>query len=64
MKITDINRGKWYQTTQGIGRAETVGGTRPPSVQITITHPFPRGKVTLSPRDVQHEVEDPNPPKS
>lgn len=62
MKIKDIKRGKWYKTTHGIGVVETVGGTHPPSVQIRITHPFPRGKLFLTPRDFEEETTDPNPP--
>lgn len=59
MRIADIKRGKWYKTTKGTGQAVTVGGTRPPSVQVNITHPFPRGKIFVSPREVEEEVPDP-----
>lgn len=59
VKIKDIKPGKFYKTAQGVGKAERVGGTHPPSVQFTITHPFPRGRVFLLPREVHEETTDP-----
>jgi hypothetical protein len=59
MNIKKIIVGKWYKTKQGVGRCERVGGTHPPSVQFAITHPFPRGRVYLSPRDVEEETAAP-----
>lgn len=59
MNLKDIKRGLWYETTQGIGKAETVGGTRPPCVMVRIIKPFPRGLVNLKPREVLNEVPAP-----
>jgi hypothetical protein len=57
MQLKAIKRGKWYRTRQGAGECVSAGGTRPPSVQIHIVAPFPRGKVTMSPRDVLEEID-------
>ena len=51
MKIAQIKRGAWYETTHGVGVVEVVGGTHPPSVKIRITHPLPRGSIFLKPRN-------------
>lgn len=59
MQLKDIKRGHWYETKQGTGEAVTVGGTRPPSVRMRITHPIPRGEVMVSPRDVIREAGKP-----
>lgn len=59
MNIKKIRRGLWYRTKSGDGQCLTVGGTHPPSVQIQITHPFPRGRLFLSPRDVLEEIDPP-----
>jgi hypothetical protein len=64
MTITKIKVGKWYQTKVGIGECLRVGGTFPPSVQIKITHPFPRGIVNVVPRDVFHEYLPGDPSKT
>lgn len=63
MKLTDIKRGHWYDTTHGIGQAERVGGTRPLCVVVRIVSPIPRGTVNLKSRDVFNEVPDPYLPK-
>ncbi len=60
MKTSSIKPGRWYETKLGVGECLRVGGTHPPSVQIRIDLPFPRGSVNLSPRDVYQEV--PTPP--
>jgi hypothetical protein len=58
---TEENRPcKWYRTKQGTGKVLRVGGTHPPSVEINITLPFPRGTVFVSPRDVLEEVPAPD----
>lgn len=59
MTMKDIKRGKWYETKQGVGLCLSVGGTRPPSAEFNITHPFPRGRVYLAARDVVREVDQP-----
>ena len=48
--------------THGVGECLAAGGTHPPSVKFRITHPFPRGIVYLSPRDVLKETAAPTPP--
>lgn len=60
MKITEIKKGKWYQTKFGIGVALSVGGTRPPSVMVNIVSPIPLGRRNMSPREVTKEIEPPN----
>ena len=59
MKLADIKRFQWYETTQGIGQCQYVGGTRPVTCRFRITHPLPRGTVNLSPREVLRPVADP-----
>lgn len=59
MQIKQIKRGNWYETTQGIGQAERVGGTHPPSVVVRIVRPIPRGIVNMKPRDILNEVPAP-----
>jgi hypothetical protein len=59
MKIGDIKPGRWYETKQGNGPCIRSGGTHPPSVQIEVRNPFPRGRITLSPRDVLREIDPP-----
>ena len=61
MNIKKIIVGKWYKTKQGTGLVERVGGTHPPSVQMLITSPFPRGVIYVSPREVEEEVPEPKP---
>lgn len=62
MKMKDIKVNHWYETTQGIGLTETVGGTRPPSVMVRIVTPIPRGKVNLAAKDILREVPAPSCP--
>jgi hypothetical protein len=57
MQMSKIIKGRWYETKQGIGVAVVVGGTHPPSVQVNIRAPFPRGIVNLKPSEVLREVE-------
>lgn len=64
MQLRQIKQGRWYETKLGMGIAERVGGTFPPSVQVRIVAPFPRGVVTLNPRDVLKEVDPPAQPPS
>lgn len=61
MQIKKIKQGCWYETKVGVGECVRVGGTFPPTVQVRITHPFPRGVVNVVPRDVIQEVADPSP---
>jgi hypothetical protein len=56
MKIDKIVVGTTVETTMGIGKVVRVGGTYPPSVQVEITQPIPRGRVSLRPRDVLRVV--------
>jgi hypothetical protein len=56
MTIKKIKVGHWYKTTLGFGECKRVGGTFPPTVQIEIVRPFPRGVLNLRPRDVEEEV--------
>ena len=59
MKIKDIKKGEWYETTKGTGVCEAVGGTHPPSVQMRITLPYPRGRLYMAPRDILRKVDRP-----
>lgn len=59
MKIKDIKVGLWYETNVGIGECVRSGGTYPPSVQVNITHPWPRGTVNVAPKDVIREAKKP-----
>lgn len=59
MKAAAIKVGRWYETKLGVGECTAAGGTFPPSVQVRIVAPFPRGTVTLTPRDVVREVDAP-----
>lgn len=59
MQIKKIIPGHWYETNVGVGECLKSGGTYPPSVQIRIVFPFPRGVVNLRPRDVICEVVKP-----
>ena len=52
MQIKKIKRGLWYETKLGIGQAEVVGGTHPPSVKMTIYAPVPRGTMYLKPAEI------------
>jgi hypothetical protein len=56
MRITSIKAGKWYETTKGVGECIRSGGTSPPSVQVKIVHPFPRGIVSFLPKEVIQEI--------
>ena len=56
MKIASIKVGRCYETKLGIGECLSVGGTFPVSVRFRIDKPFPRGTVTVVPRDVIREV--------
>jgi hypothetical protein len=60
MQLKKIIAGKWYRTRAGTGQVLRVGGTHPPSVQINIVLPFPRGTVYVVARDVLEEVPAPN----
>lgn len=62
MKLEKIKVGRWYETNFGIGECVKAGGTFPPSVQIRIERPYPRGVVNLAPRDVKHEIPAPEKP--
>lgn len=64
MQLKQIKQGRWYETKLGTGIALKVGGTFPPSVQVRIVAPFPRGIVTMAPRDVLQEVDPPVQPPS
>jgi hypothetical protein len=59
MQIKQIKVGTWYETRQGIGVVLNVEGRRPPSVEMRIDRPFPRGRMYVSPRDILHEVDPP-----
>lgn len=59
MQLKQIKKDHWYETAQGVGQALRVGGTRPPSVRFLIVAPFPRGVVSLHPRDILREVAPP-----
>lgn len=63
MQIKKIKVGNWYETKVGVGKCTASGGTFPPSVMIDITHPFPRGRVNVTPKDVLREVPSPEPAK-
>ena len=52
MKMKEITVGTVVETKVGVGKVLRVGGTHPPSVQVDIVQPFPRGRVSLRPRDV------------
>lgn len=56
MTLKSIKVGRWYETNVGIGQAERVGGTFPPSVRMRIVGPVPRGVVNVRPRDVIREL--------
>ena len=56
MNLKQIKVGSVYQTDLGIGDCVSVGGRFPPSVQINVRFPFPRGKCNLTPRQVQYEL--------
>lgn len=60
MQLKQIKVGKWYETKRGIGECTRSGGTFPPSVQLRITYPLPRGLMNFRPRDVLCETNDPN----
>jgi hypothetical protein len=64
MKRTEIKQGKWYETKQGTGECTSTGGNFPWSAQINVTHPIPRGRVNVEPRDVLREVDAPKSPTS
>ena len=52
MKIKDIKIGQTVSTKDGDGVITRVGGTFPPSVQVNIVAPFPRGIINVDPRNV------------
>lgn len=52
MNIKSIKQGSIVETTMGVGLVKRVGGTHPPSVQVVIVTPIPRGLCNLRPRDV------------
>ena len=56
MKMKEITVGDVVETTMGVGKVLRVGGTYPPSVQVDIEQPFPRGRVSMRPRDVLRVV--------
>ena len=60
MQLKQIKKGKWYETRSGTGECLSVGGTHPPSCSFNITHPFPRGRLHIVPRDVIREVQPPS----
>jgi hypothetical protein len=62
MQLRQIQKGKWYETKLGSGISVSVGGKFPPSVQVRIVAPSPRGVVTMTPRDVPKEVDPPSQP--
>jgi hypothetical protein len=64
MQIKSIKAGRWYETELGVGECTRAGGTHPPTVQVRITHPFPRGTVYMKPRQVKREVPAPAEVKS
>lgn len=57
MKLSAIKIHAWVETKMGIGQVQRVGGTFPPSVRVLITKPFPRGVVSVSPRDIVRELD-------
>lgn len=59
MRLKQIKKGSWYETTAGVGQALQVGGVHPPAVKFNITHPMPFGLRWVVPRDVLREVEAP-----
>jgi hypothetical protein len=58
MKLKQIKVGQWYETRVGIGECKRVGGTFPPSLQVRIVAPLPRGVVNVIPRDVVRALSD------
>jgi hypothetical protein len=59
MNIKKIKKGVWYKTKLGNGPCVSVGETHPPSIQIHIRSPIPRGICNLTPRDVIAELSNP-----
>lgn len=59
MKQSEIKPGHWYDTKLGVGPCIDSAGRFPPSVRIHIVGPMPRGVISLAPRDVYREINDP-----
>lgn len=58
MNIKSIKQDSIVETTVGVGRVKRVGGTHPPSVQVVIVTPIPRGLCNVRPRDVLRVLSD------
>ena len=58
MNIKSIKQGSIVETTMGVGLVKRVGGTHPPSVQVVIVTPIPRGLCNMRPRDVSRVLSD------
>jgi hypothetical protein len=58
MIIKQIKVESIVETTVGVGMVLRVGGTHPPSVQVRIVAPIPRGVCNVRPRDVSRVVSD------
>jgi hypothetical protein len=58
MNIKSIKQGSIVETTVGVGLVKHVGGTHPPSVQVVIVTPIPRGLCNVRPRDVLRVLPD------
>lgn len=62
MKLDDIKLGKWYLLRDGgIGRCD--GRHSNKHVWIVIVGPIPRGKVLITPRNVERELTEDEIPK-
>ncbi len=61
MKQSEIKPGRWYDTKLGVGPCIDSSGRFPPSVRIHIIGPMPRGVISVTPRDVYREIDDPTP---
>ena len=55
MIIKQIKLGTWVETKFGIGTVERVGGT-PPSVQVHVRTPIPRGLISMTSREVLRQL--------
>ena len=58
MNIKSIKQGSIVETTVGVGLVKRVGGTHPPSVQVVVVTPIPRGMCNVRPRDVLRVLSD------
>ena len=58
MNIKSIKQGSIVETTMGVGLVKRVGGTHPPSVQVVIVTPIPRGLCNMRPRDVSRALSE------